>query len=572
MPSIPASSSAKSTSKAVQSHGSSAKVAEYDSLPPASELDPAVEKEDIVPNHSLKAAPQHLPCPPPSSQRSQQKECPQTPLGRLPLYELIAAVDENANQNLNLTPVERVLWHHTPTFSSSQDPPSRQKGRKRARSSSPVSSSQNEPSNHFKTNTQSFDLQTLQKNLRTPKADPADDLWTRYSLKTGGAADGSPSKNDNLLAELLKSSSPTTPGSHLKTRSLGGLRRAISCANEWPKSGTKRRRLNPSNSQNYALEDHTVNQKPEDPRISRVNLLVQEVQNSLLKNRTKTPKAQDAVTTSSSSPNAVISPVQSQASSPRTVVRDDEDMQQHIDPDFFSSGIELGDGRLEEENAITEKASDFGDDDFDDDLMEAVNVALVSGMPARNRGTVSTPRAVTTESAENVSVRTSATAPQCSASPVRQEAPRCLSKVELSPSNVPTAVKPRMQDEFDDDGDDILAADFEDLAAMYDYSAPDPQQLQNLNQDIPRPSPHKQKRSPRKSPSKPAGQVGAQALANARGQCDHNHVIDVSSDDEFGEGLDFDDLAECTAADQLPSQTLSVSRISHDPISKISGY
>ncbi|KAL8968450.1 MAG: hypothetical protein Q9183_002452 [Haloplaca sp. 2 TL-2023] len=558
MPSIPASSSSKSTSKAVQSHGSSTKVAQYDSLPPAPELDAVAEKENMVPNHSLKAASQHLPCPPSSSQRSQQKECPQTPLGRLPLSELIAAVDENANQNLNLTPVERVLWHHTPSFSSSQDPPSRQKGKKRARSSSPVSSSQNDTINHFQANGQSFNLQTLQKNLKTPKADPADDLWTRYSLKTGRAADGSPTRNNNLLAELLRSSSPTTPGSHLKTRSLGGLRRAISCANEWPKSATKRRRLNPSSSQNYALEDHTVNQKPEDPRISRVNLLVQEVQNSLLKNRTETPKAQDAATTSSSSPHAASSPVQSQASSPRTVVRDNEDVQQHIDPDFFSSGIELGDGHLDEQNAITEKASDFGDDDFDDDLMEAVNVALVSGMPAGNRGTASTPRPVISDSTENVSVRTSATAPQCCASSLRQEAPRCLSKVELNPTNVPTAMDPGMQDEFDDDGDDILAADFEDLAAMYDQSAPDPQQLQNLNKDTRRPSPHKQKRSPRKSPSKPAGQVGAQALVSARGQCDHDHVIDVSSDDEFGEGLDFDDLAECTAADQLPSQTLSI--------------
>ncbi|KAL8685717.1 MAG: hypothetical protein Q9224_005705, partial [Gallowayella concinna] len=243
MPPIPVSSASKSKLKVYQFEGLQDESEPQDPASAKTHFKPQAEKENQGPME-IQAAMTSSQLLPPLPPTSQHKECPQTPVGRVPLAELIAGVDDNMNQNLNLTPVERVLWQHVPgssQYASSQDASVSQTGKKRARSSSPTSSAQHETSSHFQKKKQSFDLQTLEKTLKTPQADPATDLWTRYSLKTGNT---SPTRNDPALAALLKSSSPQTPGSHLKQKELGGLRRSISCANEWPTSAAKRRRLN----------------------------------------------------------------------------------------------------------------------------------------------------------------------------------------------------------------------------------------------------------------------------------------------------------------------------------------
>lgn len=539
MPPIPASASSKSKLKAFQLHKTPEKPKSTRPGPAKPQIDDLADKENIPPDQTAMAT-QLLPCPPPSlSQHSQPKECPQTPVGRLPLSELIAAVDENANQNLNLTPVERVLWQHTPgssQYTGSQDGPRMPRGKKRARSSSPASSSQNEGRKKH-----SFDFQTLQKTLTTPQADPAGDLWTRYSLKVGGLRTGSPTKNETFLAELLKSSSPQTPDSHVNTRNLGGLRRAISCANEWPTSVSKRRRLNPSSSQNCALDDGPKEKKVGDTRMSRVNFLVEQVQNGLLKGRKEKQSAQNA-DTSSSSPDKRGSPNQSQSSPTRaTHVRDDGESNL-IDPRFFGSESEEQPEDLkDQQGVVVDRASEFGDDDFDDDLLEAVDVGLASAQDTYTP-TVKIKQAPLPDKQPAprapAPLKPPAT-PRSAAGTMekRSEHPMSNSK-GLSDSN---ARKTLPSDDFDDDDDnDMTAADLEDLVALYD------QQSNKQTREAHNPSVRQ------KSPRKPLMNTSAPRTPLAKGETNANRapatVIDVSSDEEFGEGIDFEDIvAECTA-------------------------
>ncbi|KAL8776489.1 MAG: hypothetical protein Q9194_003114 [Teloschistes cf. exilis] len=544
MPPIPASASSKCKLMAFQLHKTPEKPKSTRPGPAKPQIDDLADKENI-PSDQTAMATQLLPCLPPSlSQHSQPKECPQTPVGRLPLSELIAAVDENANQNLNLTPVERVLWQHTPGSSQctgSQDGPRVPWGKKRARSSSPASSSQNEGRKKH-----SFDFQTLQKTLTTPQADPAGDLWTRYSLKVGGLRTGSPTKNETFLAELLKSSSPQTPDSHVNTRNLGGLRRAISCANEWPTSLSKRRRLNPSSSQDYALDDRPKEKKVGDSRMSRVNFLVEQVQNGLLKGRREKPSTQKA-DTSSSSPDKRGSPNQSSPIRATHIHNNGES--NLIDPRFFSSEAEEQPENLKgQQDVALDKASEFGDDEFDDDLLEAVDVGLASAQHTY------TPTAKITQAPlpdQQPAPRAPATlkppvTPQSAAGTKdKRSGPPMSDSKGLSDPNARNTLP---SDDFDDDDDnDMTAADLEDLVALYD------QQSNKQIGEAQNPSVRQ------KSPRKPLMNTSAPRTPLAKGDSNANGalaiVIDVSSDEEFGEGIDFEDIvAECTApSSHVPS-------------------
>lgn len=561
LPPIPASSASKSKLKAFQfqkqPEQSDPKDLEF--AIPGNEQE--VGKENNVPleDQSVMAASQLMPGPPPLSQPSQHKECPQTPVGRLPLAELIAAVDDNANQNLDSTPVERVLWHHVPgssQLSSSQPASTSKQGRKRARSSSPLSSSQNETSNHFPSKKQSFDLQTLQKTLKTPQADPAGDLWARYALKTGGVRDGSPTRNETNFTELLRSSSPQTPGSHSKKRELGGLRRAISCANEWPTSAAKRRRLNHSGSQNQALCDLHPVERTENAKMSRVSLLVEQVQNALLRSRTRDVKGKQNLE-SSPLPDKGTAINQSQ-SSPTSGTHGHTDQKQAL------ANLEHSDTIAEAELQVAqnecshglEKGSEFEDDDFDDDeLLEVVHASLAPEQP------------IDTHVVNNVrtapSKQTSAeTGPACSKSPVP---PKIKSeyvikktkpgRLDASAGKVeaPDIFKApsSLHDDFEDDDDDMSAADIESLVAVYDLQ--------------PRSPPKRGQKSsmPQESTRKPLTELdGANkstTVTETRIVPKKKNIIEVSSDEEFGEEADFDDIvAQCTAASQPAVQNVSV--------------
>ncbi|KAL8736187.1 MAG: hypothetical protein Q9166_000342 [cf. Caloplaca sp. 2 TL-2023] len=589
MPPIPASSASKSKLSVFQFHGFPEGSESNGSNP----IEPEDQKENQSPskNQTAMASSQLLPPPPPLSQRSQLKECPQTPLGRVPLAELIAGVDDNINQNLDLTPVERVLWQHVPgssRYASSHDASATRTGKKRARSSSPSSSSQNETSNHFRNKKPSFSLQTLEKTLKTPQADPAADLWTRYSLKTGGVRDGSPTRTDPTLAGLLQSSSPQTPGSHLKQRELGGLRRSISCANEWPTSAAKRRRMNHTTNQNQARDDRLTAQQGENARTSRVSLLVEQIQNSLLKSRTDSLKTMPIIP-SSPSPDKHAS---DHSSSPPGLENHDDDddgdqeeqeEQKESDPTFLGdatarleqsesnltfigSDAELFEQDESDETLVADQtpllglaanASDFEDDDFDDDLLEAVDASMAPGpstdphVGKRVQSTSSQTIANPIPAPSNPTVKPTIKVDH-DLNPNRNEYSVAFTGTALAPTTAKAAYTVTTQDFDDDDDDDndMSAADIENLVAAYDRQSPKPrkQSQQILPLQVP-------------ADDTTTDIEMSKALATSmqpHGRLEGTDVIYVSSDEEFGEVFDFEDIGvDCTEGTQISSQNRS---------------
>lgn len=432
------------------------------------------------------------PPPQPLSQRSATKDsrdCPQTPVGRLPLSELLASGEETSRQHLNLTPIERVLWENTPMSSTS--PASRRK-RKRAHSTSPASSSQNETSAHFAGAKSSIDLHTLQKNLKTPKADPADDLWSRYSLNTATIERRSPTAPTGLgYPHLMHSSSPQTPASHLG-RDGAGLRRALSCI-EWPTSVAKRRKLLHSSSQGDPMKHDGPRESVERTKMSRVSFLVEKIHDNLSK--PINPLHEDE----SSDPDGSSQAQQADNSPSENTTLDYRESQTAVDDvvkGLSQTAVtpkETGPQPLvlsAEEIAELEQeaeSSDFGDDDLDLEMLK--------------------------------SVRTDFEAPPAN----RHSAP----KIDC--------------DEFDDDDNDVSVADLEDVFAKYDSQLPRPEGNKVEEQD--EVNANQERRYDTNTSTKLSTVYKFPQAVNVEVLSD--------DDDEFGDDSDFEQIAaECAAATQ----------------------
>lgn len=508
------------------------------------------EKENEDPKLDV-TTPQMNPPSQPLSQRSATKavrDCPQTPLGKLPLTELLASGDDTSRQHRDLTPIERVLWDNS--LRISEPSRSRKKGRKRAHSSSPASSSQNDTSCDLAINKPQVDLQALQQALKTPKADPAEDLWSRYSLNRGTAEGRSPTAPTVLaFTQLVHSSSPQTPASHLQSKDGLGLRRALSCI-EWPTSAAKRRKLQrsgifkDSNGQLATFEGGVdIN---EESRISRVSYLVEKIHSGL----TKPPVTDE----DSSSEPARSSPVMRKAyESPRRLVSPSQEGQTAIDDVvtvLSQTAVAPKDHMLlplvlpDEEIADMEKAdgsSDFGGDDLDLEILETMDSTL-KAMPPIHHATAS-PKSgnsrsgydgANTTNVLNERLQKPFSHGSTQATPVKFER---LSQLSF-PSDIassPAQVAPSKHDEFDEDEDEVFAADLENVFAQYDTQPP--QQFgggQNLQAEQAN-TMHSETEpySPRKSIFGPKSMLTTD--------------VEVLSDDEdFGDDTDFEQIAaEC---------------------------
>ena len=538
-----------------------------------------VEKENINNSNSEgKATASQLgPCAQTLSQRSvgnETRECPQTPVGRLALAELIASGDDLNRQNLNLTPTERVLWDQSPhNFLSASSAVSR-KGKKRVHSSSPASSSQNEASNHFSENKTALDLQTLQKCLRTPQADPANDLWSRYSVTNERQ---SPTENAGPpFAHLLNPSSPQTPAYHLRTKESGGLRRSASCTTAWPTSVTKRRKL--EHNRNHEEADAAFaatggNTEHSTSKRSRVSLLVDRLHDELAGSRRIGKK--DAVIPSSSSPlpekggfchvALITAPRSSQTdvydhTSTTTHDENDEEAQmsqQSPQRPGVSAGLENAD------YMDSDSSSDFGDDDLDLEMLKAVDVDVGGDSSAAPQ-----------EIGQQLGSRSGGSGFECGQSkkPLGATISRPLGSrdaelkvltgklesksdskfstkaavyTDSAQTQPPEAALVANYDEFDEETNDVSAADLEDAVAMYDLQ-PQAHTLERYQPSL-----------RDELPSKPTG-IGTttNSCYTATGNYPGNGkfgVVDLSSDDEFGGALDFEQIiAECSEATQVP--------------------
>jgi DNA replication ATP-dependent helicase Dna2 len=406
---------------------------------------------------------------------------PSTPATRLPLADLIGNPDEKLISTSKDTPEEHVLWQHNQTPTSSRPAITPARKRKRARSSSPASS-QNEPAN-FSTAKEPFDVQGLQQSLRTPQADPAADLWIRYA----SANDGTDSNNKSItFAHLLRDSSP---GSSATKGSISGLRRWASCGVEWPVSATKSKRRRIIRREDGPSEDGSGQQDDGLPKKSKVGLLLERMKESLSKPPERIP---DGPSSSSPLPER---PVIEENGSPLHRLAPVQEEESPVNQHFGSAQRS---GRIRKSQA---SSSEYGDDDIDFDMLEAIESTAVvthsqSKPPVQNLSTI-----VEEPPAPPSFLRSIPEPRNQPQAPPRQS-------TNIAP------VKPQVvYNEFGDDDDDLFAEDLELVASVYESQANKPLPQQQVQ------------RAP----------VRGDMSGVAGGQ-----VVQVLSDDEFGDD-DIDD-------------------------------
>ena len=538
---IAASSQSRSKLKAFQFHEDEEPREDQDSF-----RNNDIGKENKSPKDDQRSPSQMNPPLLPSSQKSAGKElrdCPQTPIGRLPLSELLANGDD-ARQNLAYTPKERVLWENSPMIAGLSNSIPAKKKRKRAHSASPSSSSQNEASAHFAGRKTKKDSETSQQALKTPKADPADDLWSRYSLNTNGRSPSAPGALP--FSHLIHSSSPQTPASHLQNRD-SGLRRAFSCI-EWPTSASKRRKMHHHESK---TEVATRFPEPAESalksKMSRVSILVEKIHDGLSKQR----RTRDFC---SSEPEEMVLTAPRGVSPAQGIVSSHHSSDAMDDVVTVMSQTAMADKLHTKHLVLSEEeildlseaadSSDFGDDDLDLHLFDTAVTSKSEGISTTDnqpkKAASPTPkhkeRAEIKEPCKTMVPRDlTGTLLQKSMSPVYKNASPEKSTCSLGPKTSSRGNSHR--DEFDEDSSDVSAADLEDMFAKYDTQETPPQVAKDGHCE----------------PQKASKEYTARASRAVASQTSAAIEVEVlSSDDEdFGDDSDFEQIAaECAEATQ----------------------
>jgi DNA replication ATP-dependent helicase Dna2 len=425
-------------------------------------------------------------CPPPSTPS----------MKRLPLADLVGNIDDSSRHAPQpvVSPEEQLVWRGSQPMNT----PMPRKNRKRARSSSPAAPSQEDHA-----------LDAAKKDMTTPQADPAMELWTRYTSNKG-----TPSANKSVaFAHLINESSPR---SSVAAGSVSGLRRWASCGHEFPASNRKRRR---THGVFQGENDRTEDVFAAAPSSDGMMLGPQGKSNlaSMVQRMMECVKSQPRISSqlpSSSSPFPDTGDRQAgSAGSPlqRRVLEQEMHVSESMED--AEDDEELYGEMLEEDMPVDEpepercsgSSDDFGDDDFDD-VVDALDIS-----------------------------------PQEAEQPIQAVQP--TSCVSIPTESIPA---PREQtsvvaqgdadsdDEFGMDGDeDEFAADLEQVASLYDT----------------RPL-----LSPSQRAASGAADVGIQAVT--RMSAPTTPVIDLvddEDDDEFGDDIDADVFAAAEVAATQPS-------------------
>lgn len=279
--------------------------------------------------------------------------------GRLVWQELIG-VSEEKEEEVDVSPNERIIWESKRRDGVPDISPmlARRRGKKRARSSSPVSS----PSSHSKPATPAVDVKRLTQALKSAHADPSLDLWDRFTLSRAGNATPNGATHPTI-AQIMVSSSPqparTGPeGTKISgTQSGSGLRRAVSAGFDF----SKRRKI--ERGRYVAQSSLAIDGSPsQNTKTSMVNDLLNSVNGEI--NRSKAIQARHDA---EKSPSPKEQRQNLQASNTSSI--QGESPPPRPPPPLFKQPSRA---HTKEENSqrlkTPEKASsDYGDDDFDDD-------------------------------------------------------------------------------------------------------------------------------------------------------------------------------------------------------------
>jgi DNA replication ATP-dependent helicase Dna2 len=294
-----------------------------------------------------------------------------TPVGRLAWQDLMGSRAEEKPAE-EVSPTERVLWKtgKDDKLAALMSPmlPQAKHGKKRARSSSPSSS----PSHSSQPVTPAVNVKKLAEALKTPHADPALDLWDRFSLATGPAnnADNGPRRDFNpLLTHLMVSSSPRPAVDGTPSRKTRDMRRSVSAA----EPGAKRRRVelpiddrSPLNPERGVLNTGF--------KVSMLSHLLETVTGELDRSEPDpipqpiNPVPQRSNTTSPARERQRQSPV-------RICPHSDVGLMGHKHAD---ASITPESGLLGDEAAGGDARSDYGSDDFDDDVFMDLDASFMT--------------------------------------------------------------------------------------------------------------------------------------------------------------------------------------------------
>ena len=411
---------------------------------------------------------------------------PSTPGARLPLSDLVGNTDDTSRHAALavLSPEEQLYWRG----SQPANTPVPRKNRKRARSSSPAAPSQDEST-----------LSARKGGLTTPQADPATELWSRYtSRKTPTVA-----KKSVAFAHLINESSPRSAAA---AGSVNGLRRWASCGVEFPASTGKRRKTNRvfQADQEDDAEDVFAAAPSSDsvmqgqPSTTNLASIVQRMKQSISNSQEQPPSSSSPLPETGQAPIAFPeSPLKRH--SPRYAIKEDtSDILQPenyiAEDDLVSQDQDLPEESnesklVDEQGQSSASSDDFGDADFDTDMADAVNA-----------GTLET--------------ETSAPSQM-----------HLLIPAEPAPPPVSaTSLPADSEDEFGiEDDDEVFAADLEQAASLFD------------NRPLESPAPE--------VPPQAVPAVGAVPVID---------LVDDDSDD-FGDDIDSDEFAAAeVAATQTP--------------------
>lgn len=460
---------------------------------PASKA-PAAEKENILEASKLKAAKDVAGAQKTTEtpKLAQSKLCPpSTPAARLPLAELVGNIDDSSRPIMKpiVSPEEQLCWRGSQPINTPLP-----RKRKRARSSSPAAPSQEEPR----------PPESARKELTTPQADPAQELWNRYTNNKG-----TPSGNKGVaFAHLINESSPRSSAT---AGSVSGLRRWASCGVEFPASTRKRRRVHGAMGEHKEQTEDVFGHPSSDgmfqgqpQETSKLAGMLQRMRESI----SKPPSRMSSQIPSSSSPlpeperhvPGADSPLQHRG---REQSHGTNDTSETLPGDV---GVAEGDEVVDIARSFSGSSDDFGDIDFDTEMVDALEMSTKAPEP---------PGPHLPQTAHPVNPASNPPSP--------------------APQRIPPAISTDSDDEFGFD-EDIFAADLEQVASLYDTRPNESSQEQLQLQ---------------------SGLGNQDGSATAAAAPPVINLVDDDDEDDFGDDIDVDEFAAAEiAATQAPATTV----------------
>lgn len=452
---------------------------------------------------------------------------PSTPVTRLPLADLIGNNETQKRSTLLLgTPEEDLQWQAGPTPDGALS-----RKRKRTRSSSPATSSQNEASNFFPNS---------RATNKTPQHDDAVRTWSRATA-VDTAKVTPDAKQAAEFAHLIERSSPHSSAT---AGSVSGLRRWASCGVEFP-SATKPKKRRTAGAFRDGRNASGRGTPVEEDGPSKVGRLLERIQETLAQPVKDAPPA--APSSSSPLPEAGRFDQADEVSPLHRMPKDEELRTEERAPDDSPSG------RVAAKLHIR-GSSEFGDDDLDLDMVQDFDTRGVqSAVLITKRKDISgfADDGIDLDVDEaNVSAAADKTVQSLDLKPAQQ--------TRKNADHHDHAI-----DEFDVE-DDFLADDLEIVASMYDTRDDTNHATSSIHRGLQQPQHEALPHSDTSDALLEAADLVEGSMPLPAPKPAPVNVITVDSDDDFGgDDLDTDDLvaAEAIATQRAASGSQSQSHV-----------